>query len=62
MVIQRNQFLENRLLEADDLIQQMTKLIDITRNKQLQRKLLKFNESAANGGPSVNYYQEDPMA
>ena len=49
-------------MEADDLIQQMTKLIDITRNKQLQRKLLKFNESAANGGPSVNYYQEDPMA
>jgi len=40
----------------------MTKLIDVTRNKQLQRKLIKFNESAANGGPAVQYFQEEQLA
>lgn len=37
--------LEERLAEADELIGQMSKLIDISRNKQLQRKLIQYNES-----------------
>jgi hypothetical protein len=33
------------LSEADELVQHMSKLIDVSRNKQLQRMLLKFTES-----------------
>lgn len=42
---ERNQLLEERLAEADELIGQMTKLIDISRNKQLQKKLINYNET-----------------
>lgn len=42
---ERNQLLEERLAEADELIGQMTKLIDISRNKQLQKKLITYNET-----------------
>jgi hypothetical protein len=37
---ERNHVLERRLAEADELIGQMSKLIDISRNKQLQRMLI----------------------
>lgn len=41
----REQALETQLLEAEEIIADMSRLIDISRNKQLQRKLLKFAEA-----------------
>ena len=38
--------LEDLLFEADDIIKQLSKLVDVSRNKPLQRKLLKFAESS----------------
>lgn len=36
----------NRLLEADDIIHELTRLVDISRNKQLQKKLLQFADAS----------------
>ena len=41
---QRNHFLENKLVEADELVQQMSRLIDVSRNKQLQKLLIRYAE------------------
>ena len=38
--------LYERLLEADDLIHELTKLVDISRNKPLQKKLLHFADAS----------------
>lgn len=42
----QNQQLYNRLMEADDIIHELTKLVDISRNKQLQKKLLTFADAS----------------
>lgn len=36
----------NRLLEADDIIHELTRLVDISRNKMLQKKLLQFADAS----------------
>jgi hypothetical protein len=41
---QRNVFLENKLIEADELVQMMSRLVDVSRNKQLQKKLIRYAE------------------
>jgi len=46
MLEQKNRILYERLLEADDLIHELSKLVDISRNKQLQKKLLKFADAS----------------
>ena len=42
----QNQEMYNRLLEADDIIHELTRLVDISRNKQLQKKLLTFADAS----------------
>lgn len=42
----KNQFLLAKLAEADDLVQEMSKLIDVARNKHLQKKLLKYHDGS----------------
>jgi hypothetical protein len=43
---QKNQLMYNRLLDADDIIHELTRLVDISRNKQLQKKLLSFADAS----------------
>lgn len=42
----KNQEMYNHLLEADDIIHELTRLVDISRNKQLQKKLLNFADAS----------------
>jgi len=46
LLLRQNQLLTARLVEADDLIHELAKLVDISRNKQLQKKILKFADGA----------------
>lgn len=48
----------NRLLEADDIIHELTRLVDISRNKQLQKKLLQFADASLQ---MINEQQEINM-